>query len=171
MASAKDSIRNYLGYGGFDHRQRTLDQALAWDDEMLESAHDFVQWWFPLTEPSAFNSHAPVASRSEFEELRGDERVRAGMERAMHRMLRFYGLRLDLSGVIKKTDEWDRRSQNWAFSQNHNDLRITRILKSLCLLGHRAHAEALLAALEQIIKEERSHSGQVPLRFWAEALL
>lgn len=171
MASAKNLVRSYLGYGGMDHRQRTLDQALAWDDEMLESTHDYVQWWFPLAEPSAFNSHAPVASRVEFEELRDDELVRAGVERAMHRMLRFYGLRLDTSGAIKKTDEWDQRSQNWVFTENHNDLRITRILKSLCLLGQRAHAKALLAALEKIIKEERSQSSQVPLRFWREALL
>jgi hypothetical protein len=89
----------------------------------------------------------------------------------MHRILHFYGLRLEASGVIEKTDEWDRRSQNWAFRQNHNDLRITRILRSLCLLGHRMHAEALLAALEVIIKEERDQSSQVPLRFWREALL
>lgn len=171
MSSAKDSIRNYLGYGGMDHRQRTLDQSLAWDDEMLESTHDYIQWWFPLAEPSAFNSQAPVASRAEFEELRSDDRVRGGVERAMHRILRFYGLHLEASGVIKKTDEWHRRSQNWAFRQNHNDLRITRILSSLCLLGHRVHAEALLAALEEIIKEERDQSGQMPLRFWREALL
>lgn len=171
MTSAKDSICNYLGYGGMDHRQRTLDQTLAWDDEMLESTHDYVQWWFPLDEPSAYNSHAPVASRDEFEELRGDERVRAGVECAMHRMLRFYGLRLEVSGVIKKTEEWDRRSPNWAFKQSHNDLRITRILKSLCLLGHRAHAEALLVVLKVILKEERDQSEQVPLRFWREALL
>ena len=171
MASAKDSIRNYLGYGGMDHRQRTLEESLAWDDEMLESSHDYVQWWFPLTEPSAFNSHAPIAGRAEFEELRDDERVKAGAKLAMHRMLRFYGLRLDPSGAVKKTDDWNRRSQNWAVRQNHNDLRITRILKSLCLLGHRAHAEALLAVLEEIVKEERGQSTQVPLRFWREALL
>jgi len=171
MASGKDSIRSYLGYGGMDHQQRTLDQALAWDDEMLESTHDYIQWWFPLAEPSTFNKHAPVASRSEFEELKDDERVKAGVELAMHRMLRFYGLRLEASGVIKKADEWTRRSQNWAFRQSHNDLRITRILKSLCLLGHRAHAEALLAVLEEIIKEGRDQSGQVPLRFWRDALL
>jgi hypothetical protein len=109
MASAKDSIRNYLGYGGIDHRQRTLEQTLAWDDAMLEGTHDYVQWWFPLAEPSAYNSHAPVASCAEFEELGGDERVMGGLERAMHRMLRFYGLRLEPSGLIKKTDEWEGR--------------------------------------------------------------
>lgn len=171
MENGKDSIRSYLGYGGLDHRQRTLDQALAWDDEMLESTHDYVQWWFPLAEPSAFNLSAPVASRAEFEELKMDERVRAGVELAMHRMLRFYGLRLEVSGVIKRTDDWNRCSKNWAISPTHNDLRVTRILKSLCLLGHRARAEALLAVLEDITKEERKGGGRVPLRFWREALV
>jgi len=170
MASAKDSISNYLGYGGIDHRQRSLNQTLAWNDEMLESTHDYIQWWFPLTEPSAFNIHAPVASRAEFEELCADERVRLGVARAMHRMLRFYGLRQEASDVINRSEEWNQRSQNWAFRQNHNDLRITRILKSLCLLDYRAHAEALLAVVEEIIKEERDQSDQVPLRFWREAL-
>lgn len=171
MAIAKDSIRNYLGYGGMDHRRRTLDQALAWDDGTLESTHDFIQWWFPLAEPSAFNNHAPVASRAEFEELRLDECVRGGAERAMHRMLRFYGLRLEAPEVIKKTDDWISCSKNWASRQSHNDLRITRMLKSLCLLGHRTHADAMFVALEKIFKEERDQSSQVPLRFWREALL
>lgn len=169
--NAKDSIRSYLGYGGMDHRRRTLGQSLAWDDEMLESTHDFVQWWFPLIEPSSFNPDAPVASRLEFEELSVDEHVRAGVERAMHRMLSFYGLRQTASGVIKKAGQWDRRSQNWAFTQNHNDLRITRILKSLCLLGHRQNAEALLVVLEGVITQERDPNDQGPLIFWREALL
>lgn len=171
MANGIDSIRNYLGYDGKDHRQRTLDEALAWDDEMLEITHDFVQWWFPLTESSAFNSHAPVASRSEFEVLRNDERVKGGVVRAMHRMLRFFGLRLEASGVIQKTDEWDEGSSNWASNPTHNDLRLTRMLKSLCLLGHRPHAEALLAALEKIVSEERDQSDPEPLRFWRDALI
>lgn len=169
--NAKESICSYLGYGGKDHQQRTLDQSLAWDDEMLESTHDFIQWWFPLTDPSAFNPYAPVASHAEFETLGGDERVRAGVERAMHRMLSFYGLHQEAPGVIKKAREWDRRSPNWACEKSHNDLRITRILKSLCLLGHRQHAEALLSVLEEIIKCERDPSDQGALIFWREALL
>lgn len=171
MTSAKDSIGQFLGYGGQDHRQRSLDQALAWDDNMLETTHDYVQWWFPLSDPSAFSSDAPVASGAEFEELAGDPRVRAGQERAMHRMLRFYGLNLDATGTVSKFDEWSRFSLNWASTPTHNDLRITRMLKSLCLLGHRTHAEAIFSALEEIIEEERGERGQVPLSFWRSALL
>jgi len=171
MADGKESIRNYLGYGGTDHRRRKLDESIAWDDETLESTHDYVQWWFPLTEQSAFNSHAPVACPAEFEELRNDERVQVGVQLAMLRMLRFYGLCLDESGVIRKSDEWNQRSLNWVFSHTHNDLRITRMLKSLCLFGHRAHAEALLAVLEEVVTKERHPNAQMPLCFWREALL
>ncbi|QXH62693.1 opioid growth factor receptor-related protein [Pseudomonas azerbaijanorientalis] len=170
MASAKELIRNYLGYDGMDHRQRTLAQALAWDDGTLESTHDFIQWWFPLVEPSAFNSHSPVASLAEFDELANDERVRGGVGRALRRMLSFYGLRQQASGLIEKSGDWDSRSQNWAFRQNHNDLRMTRILKSLCLLGHRAQAQMLFVILEEVIQQTREPWDQVPLRFWREAL-
>jgi hypothetical protein len=170
MTSATDSIRDYLGYGGLDHQRRTMEQALAWDDEMLESTHDYIQWWFPLAEASAFNSHAPVTSLAEFEDLKSDARVREGVEKGMHRMLRFYGLRLNSMGVTEKTANWNRRSHNWAVTQTHNDLRITRILKSLCLLGHRTHAKAIHAALEQIIEKERGPSCEVPLQFWRAAM-
>ncbi|MBN2975028.1 hypothetical protein BFW88_23685 [Pseudomonas fluorescens] len=170
MASAKDLIRNYLGYDGMDHRQRTLAQALAWDDDALESTHDFIQWWFPLPDPSAYNSHSPVASLAEFDELANDERVRGGVECAMRRMLSFYGLRHYASGLIEKSDDWDSRSQNWAYTQNHNDLRMTRILRSLCLLGHRAQAQRLFVILEEVIQQTREPWEQVPLRFWREAL-
>lgn len=170
MASARDSIREYLGYGGVDHLQRTLHQSLSWDDEMLENTHDYIQWWFPLTEPSAFNVHAPVATYADFEYLASDELVRLGVEQVTHRISRFYGLRFEASGVVRKSDEWEQRSQLWAYKQNHNDLRITRILKSLCLLGHRGYARALLVMFEEIIREERKQSDQVPLRFWREAL-
>lgn len=86
MISAKNSIRNYLGYNGIDNCQRTLDQTLLWDDEMLEHTHDFIQWWFPLDEPSAFNSHAPVVSRAEFEELGGGQacKSRGGAHYSSH---------------------------------------------------------------------------------------
>lgn len=171
MISAKESIRNYLGYNGIDNNQRTLDQALLWSDEVLESTHDFIQWWFPLDELSSFNRHAPVASREEFKELGDDNRVRVGLERAMHRMLRFYGLYQASPGLIEKSNDWDRRSRNWAYRQSHNDLRLTRILKSLCLFGYRADAEALLEALEGIIKKARDPSDQAPLSFWSKAVL
>ena len=36
-----------------DGRGRTLSMIMALDDQAIESTHDFIQWVFPLDEPSA----------------------------------------------------------------------------------------------------------------------
>ena len=35
-----------------DHRGRTLSMVLAFSDERAEQTHDYIQWLFPLDEPS-----------------------------------------------------------------------------------------------------------------------
>ena len=52
-------VRFYRGDAP-DARGRTLDDILAWDDEQLEAVHDYIQWLFPLDEPSRFNPDAPL---------------------------------------------------------------------------------------------------------------
>ena len=46
--------------GAADDRGRTLDAILAWDDNRLEAVHDYIQWLFPLDEPSRFNPSATL---------------------------------------------------------------------------------------------------------------
>jgi hypothetical protein len=38
-----------------DDAGRWLKDIWEWDDEQLETTHDFIQWLFPLPEPSRFN--------------------------------------------------------------------------------------------------------------------
>jgi hypothetical protein len=38
-----------------DHLNRYLAQVQGWPNDLLEWDHDFIQWMFPLREPSAFN--------------------------------------------------------------------------------------------------------------------
>ena len=35
-----------------DTEGRSLKEILAWDEDDLEAVHDFIQWLFPLPEPS-----------------------------------------------------------------------------------------------------------------------
>ncbi len=37
-----------------------IGEIWAWDDAALEDGHDFIQWLFPLPEPSAFVDDAPL---------------------------------------------------------------------------------------------------------------
>jgi len=46
-----------------DHRGRYRREIQEWPDDQLESVHDYIQWLFPLPEPSGFNVAAPVLTR------------------------------------------------------------------------------------------------------------
>lgn len=53
----------YLGTGT-DHRGRTLWQIVQKSDAWIEETHDYIQWLFPLSEPSQFNPHAPILTEA-----------------------------------------------------------------------------------------------------------
>src|SRR5260370_19373303 len=43
-----------------DREGRFLRDLWAWGDDDLEAVHDFIQWLFPLPEPSRYNPDAPL---------------------------------------------------------------------------------------------------------------
>ena len=43
-----------------DSSGRTLMEIHAWGYDELEKIHDYIQWLFPLPEPSQYNPLAPV---------------------------------------------------------------------------------------------------------------
>ena len=49
----------YRGHGR-DHRGRLLADILGFDFYELEFHHDYIQWLFPLPEPSGANASAPL---------------------------------------------------------------------------------------------------------------
>ena len=53
-----------------DPRGRYLKEIQRWPDDRLEKFHDYIQWLFPLPEPSGFNVAAPVLNRESIEEFR-----------------------------------------------------------------------------------------------------
>jgi hypothetical protein len=52
-----------------DHRIRYLHEIQEWPDDQLESVHDYIQWLFPLPEPSSFNAAAPALTRESIQEV------------------------------------------------------------------------------------------------------
>ncbi len=120
----EEKLISFLRGTGSDGQGRLHADILKFSDEELEEVHDYIQWLFPLREKSMAVPDSPVLEREEIVgQLRSDTEVRANMLRALERMKRFYG-----------------DSDHWLEQGDHNHLRITRILKSLCLLGLRQEA-------------------------------
>ena len=122
--------------GGRDHRGRTLDEILAWSDDRLESVHDYIQWVFPTRTPSAVNPYAPCVTDATARAFSDDLYLRERLGVSLARMLSFYGLRARPDGTIETDpDRFGDRAQIWLEPDNHNHLRLTRIMESLTVLG------------------------------------
>lgn len=156
-----------------DHRGRMLEAIQAWDDEQLEQVHDYIQWLFPLIEPSPVNPLAPTITASTRESFANRPELRASLRLSFLRMLAFYGLEWR-AGEVVKSGRFTDAAWNWLSPGNHNHLRITRILKCLTLLGLAEEARAFRRCLEAIDAEEQAAGTRritrATARFWSEAI-
>jgi Opioid growth factor receptor (OGFr) conserved region len=150
-----------------DDRGRTLDDVRALDLKELERVHDYIQWLFPLDTPSGANPSAPTLTPDTIATFRDDPALQNELLISLGVMLRFYSLPLPtpypLAPIPSAITEWFRPG-------NHNFLRLTRIMRSLTLLGLRGHAATLLDQLEQLCKNHPSIVGDLTITHWRRAL-
>lgn len=152
-----------------DAEGRRLDDILARDDEFFEAAHDFIQWLFPLPEPSRFNRDAPLLTPDDIAAFRAEPELRARLLASFARTLRFLGLVTAADGsVVEGPNFPDREPEVWA-NPNHNWLRVTRILRSLRLLGLEDRAAAFHDRLREFYKSGRHSIPDDTFRYWTEA--
>jgi hypothetical protein len=156
---------------GLDHRGRPLAEVQQWPDEKLEAVHDYIQWMFPLREPSAFNPQAPLLDEETIQAFRSRPDLQEYLRASFIRMLRFYGL--DLVSVprleVVEAGNFTERSSDWLIPYNHNHLRITRILKSLRTLGLEHEADAFFHRLAEIHHAGPRMITAETFRFWRSA--
>lgn len=101
---------------------------LAFNNAALEQHHDYIQWLFPLTEPSSALPDAPVLSPEEVAAISQSSIGQIVLAGATDRMAAFY-----------------RDTDHWLKADDHNHLRITRIIRSLRLLRGDDAAEGFKA--------------------------
>jgi opioid growth factor receptor-like protein len=139
-----------------DNCGRYLHEIQRWEDNTLEAVHDYIQWLFPLPEPSAFNATAPILTRDSMQEFRRRPELRQELRVSFLRMMNFYGLEAHSSErlTVTRAPNFAAKATVWLSPGNHNHLRITRILRCLSLLGLQAEAKAFLECLAEIYKAE-----------------
>ncbi len=172
MAMTDGRLLSFYRHAGTDHRGRTRKDILAFDAGRLESTHDFIQWLFPLPEPSGANPHAPLLTQGDIAAFEAESALREELLRSLEVMLRFYGLSLAGTPGARRVDRaanYASRSGEW-LGRSHNFLRISRILRSLALLGCGDEARAFLAQLEEIYRENAQDIGSDTLRYWRRAI-
>ncbi|TID18440.1 opioid growth factor receptor region [Venturia nashicola] len=151
---------------------RTLSSMLQWPDSQLESAHNYIQVWFPLPEGSPFNWNAPVIDSETCSEFRSRPELRKSLQKAFTRILKFYGFEASFEGEevhIHRSMEHTKQFRNWVTSSNHNHLRISRIIRSLRVLGLEQNAQAFYQALQAVNNDYPNTIGAQSLMYWRRA--
>ena len=163
----------FYGENACDDAGRTWAEIVSWPDERLEAVHDFIQWLFPLPETSGANPSAPVLEADTVNAFQRSPEMQDRLRHSFLRMLRFYGLVWKEPGRIDCAENFALRAHNWLSQSNHNHLRLTRMMRSLRLLGLDAEAQALFAVLKKIYEEDeqagRRRITSRTYRFWRDA--
>ena len=155
---------------GTDFAGRSLDDVWAMSLDELEYNHDFIQWLFPLRERSGVQPDVPVLDEATIRTFENSADLRWRLATSARVMARFYGLEIVDDTDVRRAASFDERRRVWLSRGNHNFLRLTRIMKSLAMLGHADLARGWLRALTSIYDEYGDVIGPVTMRYWREAL-
>jgi hypothetical protein len=150
-----------------DSEGRMLEDYWGWGNDTLEHVHDFIQWMFPLDEPSAVNPDAPLVTKEDQAAFRREPLLQTSMRRSLNVFLNFLGLEMRRDGQVVQQPHFDQRISLWRVS-NHNWLRITRMLKSLRLLGFEKEAGEVWQRLRKL-HEEDGYVSEHSFGYWTEA--
>ena len=135
-----------------DGRGRTLSMIMAFDDQAIESTHDFIQWIFPLDEPSRSHPGAPVLDLFEIEEIKSSD---VALENLMQSADWYVG-------SLQRHDHWIRQ-------YDHNHLRISRAIKSLRLLVSDEVADRYKVAILDFLGGNISAISERSRGYWLNA--
>lgn len=142
----------FLEGEGVDGRGRSLFEVLAFDDADLERHHDFIQWLFPLTERSGAVPDAPFLTPGEALAIRDSSLAQCALAAATDRIAAFYA-----------------RNDHWLVAQDHNHLRITRIIRALRLLRGDEEANAFRDAILARVEATRAPVSARSRGYWTTA--
>ena len=149
-------IKFYSGYRPENKEYPyTFSSIINATDNDLEFTHDFIQWLFPLSEPSEFNKNAPLLTTEDIDTIINTRNLQTRVKVAVRRFLNFLGLTETKLGYIELYDV--RYYNDRILRRGHNYLRISRMLKFLMLI-------------EMVELANNIRNVLPPNKFWDEAV-
>uniref|UniRef100_A0A8C5WDC9 Integrase catalytic domain-containing protein n=1 Tax=Leptobrachium leishanense TaxID=445787 RepID=A0A8C5WDC9_9ANUR len=124
--------------------------------ELLEKHHRYIQWLFPLREQGR-NEHAKPLTFSEIEIMKNTAEIQHRLRRAYKLMLNFFGVKIVGEEEIEVIRDSNFSTHFSNLNTNtHNNLRITRIVKSMGELGAAQYQAPLVKFfLKEILVEDQ----------------
>lgn len=159
---------------GRDAEGRSFDNLMAFPPSKLEAVHDYIQWLFPTNKPSAFNPKAPMLDVATIEMLKKSVVFHRRFTEAVARTFRLWEIPHteieDEPCALPIIDHRFNDHRYWMWQNDHNLLRMTRVMTSARLLGYKQTALSLFEALFGLsLVENGKFITNINLAFWYEA--
>lgn len=145
-------LLSFLQDVGPDHRGRYLSDIWKFGDDEIERTHDFIQWVFPLAEPSSAQPDSPVLEPTEIDLIHKSGPATMNVERSTEWFLGFLS-----------------RSPQWRVAHDHNHLRITRMIRSNRLLLGELAADSARARVMKLAEKSKGEISEESLAYWQRA--
>ena len=148
------NFKNFLHNKEPDFKGRTIQDIWNFSDEQIEHTHDFIQLLFPLNENSSAVFHEYyLDTPSSIDAIKSNTLAKESVLKSSKWFL----------GFLDRNRHWRRR-------QDHNYLRITRIIKSLRLLVSDQEADSFYQSILSILNDEdKSKINYETLSYWNNA--
>ena len=145
------NLVSFLSGEAPDFAGRYLDDIWAFGDDQVETTHDFIQLVFPLLEPSRSSFHGVYLSQEDVEVIKEHPHIERNLRNSAEWFLGFL-----------------RRNPAWRERYNHNQLRITRAIKSLRILVSDHEADNFRSEIMEMV-DTSDLINQEALAYWRDA--
>lgn len=146
-------LTDFLLHDGKNDAGLTFGDVMYLRTADFELKHDFIQWIFPVPEPSRVISSSPVLTQEDFFLLRKEYYPLDKLVVAKERYLRFL-------------EDYDQ----WMVNNDHNHLRITRAIKCLSLFRGMEYAIKFYDDVFILLAKAEYDISPTSKSFWREAL-
>jgi len=123
--------------------------------DFLEENNNYMEWIFPIYGSAGINPHTQPLSMQEANLLKNNIQASIRVVKSYKLMLNFFGMKLsnDLTGeVTREQDVWQARYCQ-INTRSNNNIKITRMLKSLGQLGFERYQKGFVQHLKNEIEE------------------
>jgi len=137
-----------------DNIDSVHDQYFA-NYDFLDENNNYMEWLFPIYGSAGINPHTKPLSMQEADLMKKNIQISIRLVKSYKLMLNFFGMKLanDLTGeVIREQDVWQARYCH-INTRTNNNIKITRMLKSLGQLGFERYQKMFVQHLKTEIEE------------------
>ena len=135
-----------------DYRGRMIVSLWKQTDHQAESTHDYIQWLFPLDEPSRSVNGAPILTELDIDEIKESSLAQANLTKSARWFLGFL-----------------KRNPHWVTKSDHNHLRITSAIKTLVQMARNGAADEFKKMVFEYLGDDLNLIDSKASCFWNSA--